>query len=116
MCTEYAAELILEQPKLAESVPYEFTVSGTQIVVKYKEKSHFISVSDNTCSCSFMKTLLMLAARTNAGTATFEPFLVAERWLKQYQLHIGVKPTTDGDRIEVEDDSLAIPSSTKLWY
>ena len=45
----------------------------------------------------------LLAARTNAGTATFEP--LAERWLKQYLLHVGVKPTIDGDHIEVEDDS-----------
>ena len=30
VCTQYAAELILEQLKLAESVSYEFTVSGTQ--------------------------------------------------------------------------------------
>ena len=45
----------------------------------------------------------LLAARTNAGTATFEP--LAERWLEQYLLHVGVKPTIDGDHIEVEDDS-----------
>ena len=43
VCTQYAAELILEQLKLAESVSYEFAVSGTQTVVKYKEKSHCVS-------------------------------------------------------------------------
>ena len=80
---------------------------------------HFVSVSDNTCSCSFMKMLLMpcrhlVAARTNAGTAMFEPFLVAERWLKQYQLHVGVNPTTDGDCIEVEDDSFGHSKQHKV--
>ena len=45
VCTQYAVEveLILEQLKLAESVSYEFTVSGTQIVVKYKENTLRVS-------------------------------------------------------------------------
>ena len=107
-CTQYAAEMILEQLKLAESIPYEFSTSETQTVVKYKDRSHFVSVTDHSCSCSFRKTLQMpcrhlLAARTHNGTTTFEPFLVAERWLKQYQLHVGVKPATDSDHELVAD-------------
>ena len=86
------------QLKLAKSVLYNFTVNETQKVVKYKEKSYFVSFSDNTCSCCFMKTMLMpchhlLAARTHVGITTFEPFLVVKRWCKEHQLHIEVKLT-----------------------
>lgn len=93
VCTQYAAKLILEQLKLAESIPFEFTVEKTQTVVKYKERSHFVSISDHSCSCGFRTTMLMpcrhlLAARIHTGTVTFEPSLVAKRWLKQYQVYI----------------------------
>ena len=92
----------MEQLKLVESVSYEFSTSERQTVVKYKDRSHFVSVTDHYCSCSFRKTLQMpcrhmLAARTHNGTTTFEPFLGAERWLKQYQLHVGVKSATDSN-------------------
>lgn len=77
--------------------------------MKYKDRSHFVSVTDHSCSCSFRKTLQMpcrhlLAARTHNGTTTFETFVVSERWLKQYQLHAGVKPATDSDHKLVADN------------
>ena len=37
----------------------------------------------------------------------FEPILVVERWFKQYQVHVGVKPTIDSECIEVEDVSVS---------
>ena len=96
VCTQYAANL--EQLKLADTVHYQFTSMETHVVVKYKERSHFVSLYDHSCSCSFRTTLLLpcrhlLAARVYTGTAAFETSLVAARWLKQYQLHVGAKST-----------------------
>lgn len=59
VCTQYAADLILKQLELAESIPYEITIDETEVVLKYKEHSHLVSLSSNSCSCTFRRTLLM---------------------------------------------------------
>lgn len=119
--TQYAATLILEQLKLAQSVPYEFTVSETEIVVSYKQRSHVVSISDHYCSCSFRKTLQLpcrhlLAARIyTPETSVFESGLVAERWRKSYQLHAGVMPhdeDQDGSIIHHDVVVSTLPSSS----
>ena len=96
ICTQYAADMIV---KVAKNVDYEVKLSkeNTEAVVSYQDRSHSVSVDKGTCSCTFQRTMLMpcrpcrhvFKCRLDCGLVVFDQSLVADRWLKQYQIHIG---------------------------
>ena len=70
--------------------------------ISYKERSHTVSPKVGTCTCTFQQILLMpcrhiFKYRDYCGDVMFEPSLVANRWLKSYQCHVGMPfpPTND---------------------
>ena len=82
--------------KLAFTI--QFTVQilpdSKNVVVTYKNCSHSVSPEAGTCSCTFQQTLLMpcrhiFKYRDHCGSPMFEPSLVAKRWSKSYQVHVG---------------------------
>ena len=100
ICTQYAADLIVSQLKLARTTEYTVQVvsESDKAVISYQDRSHSVSVK-GTCSCTFQKTLLMpcrhvFKYRIHCGLTVFDPSLVADRWLKQFQIHVG-KSTDD---------------------
>ena len=96
ICTQYAADLIAEQMKLALTIEYTVQIlpDSKNVVVTYKNRSHSVLPEAGTCSCTFQQTLLMpcryiFKYRDHCGSPMFEPSLVAKRWLKSYQVHVG---------------------------
>lgn len=96
VCTQYAADMIVNQLKVAKSVDYEVKLSkeNTEAVVSYQDRSHSVSIDKGTCSCTFQRTMLMpcrhvFKCRLDCGLVVFDQSLVANRWLKQYQIHVG---------------------------
>jgi len=104
ICTQYAADLMVKQIKLALQVDYtvQTLVDSSNVVISYKEHSHTVSPEAGTCTCTFQRTLLMpcrhiFKYRDHCGHAMFEPSLVAKRWLKSYQFHVGMAFSSSHD-------------------
>lgn len=82
--------------KLALTIEYTVQIlpHSKNVVVTYKNCSHSVLPEAGTCSCTFQQTLLMpcrhiFKYRDHCGSPMFEPSLVAKRWLKSYQVHVG---------------------------
>ena len=90
-CTHYA---IIQQVKLARTVSYEISASDQETtVITFEKKTHDVSQENGSCSCAFSRTLLMpcrhnFFARIQNGLEVIDCSLVAERWLKSYQVHV----------------------------
>lgn len=104
VCTQYAADMIVNQLKVAKSVDYEVKLSkeNTEAIVSYQDRSYTVSVDKGTCSCTFQRTMLMpyrhvLKCRLDCGLVVFDQSLVADRWLKQYQIHVGESNLQDNN-------------------
>ena len=96
VCTKYAADMIVNQLKVAKSVDYDVNLSKekSEAVVSYQDRSYSVSVDKGTCSCTFQRTMLMpcrhvFKCRLDCDLVIFDQSLVADRWLKQYQIHVG---------------------------
>lgn len=98
VCTQYAADMIVNQLKVARSVNYKVEVSeskeNAETVVSYQDRSYSVSVDKGTCSCTFQRTMLMpcrhvFKCRLDCGLVTLDQSLVADRWLKECQICIG---------------------------
>ena len=94
-CTQYAADIIVNQLKVAKSVEYEVKVSNesNKATISYQDRSHLVSLDIGTCSCTFQRTMLMpcrhvFKYRLHCGLEVFNRSLVADRWLKQFQIHV----------------------------
>ena len=91
-------DLIVNQLKLARTVEYKVQVLSetSEAVISYQDRLHSVSVK-GTCSCTFQKTLLMPCRHIFEFivASVFDPSLVADRWLKQFQVHVG--KSTDDD-------------------
>ena len=101
ICTQYAADLIVNQLKLARTVEYKVQVlsEACKAVISYQDRSHSVSVK-GTCTYAFQKPLLMSCRhifkyQIHCGLTVFDPSLVADRWLKWFQIHVG--ESTDDD-------------------
>ena len=88
--------MIVNQLKVARSVDYEVKLSkeNTEATFSYQDCSHSVSIHKETCSCTFQRTMLMpcrhiFKCRLDCGLVIFDHSLVADRWLKQYQIHVG---------------------------
>ena len=96
ICTQYAADLMAEQMKLALTIEYTVQILlDSNNIVTHKNHSYSVSPEAGTCSCTFQQTLLMpcrhiFKYRDHCGNPMFDPSLVANRWLKSYQVHVGV--------------------------
>ena len=104
VCTQYAADLMAEQMKLALTIEYNVHIlpDSQDVVVSYKDRSHSVSPEAGAYSCTFQQTLLMpcrhiFKYRAYNGNPMFEPSLVANRWLKSYQVHVGASSNPDCD-------------------
>ena len=54
ICTQYAADLMVEQMKLALTIEYTVQILlDATTVISYKSHSHSVSPKDGTCSCTF---------------------------------------------------------------
>ena len=126
ICTQYAADLMVEQMKLALTIEYTVQIlPDATAVISYKSRSHSVSPKDGTCSCTFQQTLLMpcrhiFKYRDHCSISMFEPSLVASRWLKSYQVQVGVPsyPTNSScdDTFHASNEVCyaSISSATKL--
>ena len=102
VCTQYGADLMAEHIKLALTIEYSVNMilDSKDVVVSYKGRSHSVSPEAGTCSCTFHQTLLMpcrhiFKYRDYSGNPMFESSLVANRWLKSYQVHVGASGYPD---------------------
>ena len=92
VCTQYAADMIMNQLRLTHSVKYEIsdksddhytlTITGSNV--------YDVNLMDNQCSCSFKRTLMMpcrhiFAIRLSLTVPTFKEEMVGQGWLKSYQ-------------------------------
>ena len=96
VCTQYAADMIVNQLKVARSVDYQVELSkeNAETVLSYQDRSYSVSVDKGTRSCTFQRTMLMpcrhvFKCRLDCGLVIFDQSLVANRWLKEYQIHVG---------------------------
>jgi len=103
-CTQCAADLMLKQMKLALEVDYTIQTfdDSNDVTISYKERTHTVSPEAGTCSCTFQQTLLMpcrhiFKYRDHCSVVMFDTSLIANRWLKSYQYHVGetFSPTAD---------------------
>ena len=60
LCTEHAANLVCEQLEIAMKIDYQITQEPRDNFMYepcYKDKTHFVNIDSNSCSCMFSKTL-----------------------------------------------------------
>jgi len=90
--THYAADMLVEQLKLSETVQYDIRVGrSSEHVVLSTTGTYDVDIENVACTCSFKQTLglpcrHLFFARTYLQLATFESTMVADRWLKSYQM------------------------------
>ena len=124
VCNQYAADLMAEQMKLALTIEYTVHIlpDSQDVVISYKDRSHSVSPEAGTCSCTFQQILLMprrhiFKYRDYSGSPMFEPSLVANGWLKSYQVQVGAPSNPDcDDACQASNDICytAISLATKL--
>lgn len=92
VCTQYAADTIIAQVKLAHSVKYDISRNDLDqyTVTNTGSNEYEVKLVDNLCTCSFNQTLKMpcrhiFAVRATMNMPTFTDEMVAQRWLKSYQ-------------------------------
>lgn len=120
---QYAATMIVEQLKLAHSVQYEMSESGDDNqLVSPSGRVHTVSVSSDlglSCSCSFHGTLLRMPCRhiffthlhqTVPGPVV-EATMVANHWLKQYQLLVDVSTVEPPSAVQEPEAQVSVISS-----
>ena len=95
VCTQYASNLMSKQLQLAQIVKYQISAEDVnQYVFTVNESNiHQVNVIDNTCSCSFKRTLMMpchhvFALHMYLKMVVFTEDMVATRWLKSYQTSV----------------------------
>ena len=118
VCTKYAADMIVNQLKV-KSVDYEVKLSKEkcEAVVSYQDRSYSVSVDKGTCSCTFQRTILMprrhvFKCRLDCDLVIFDQSLVADRWLKQYQIHVG--ESMDENVQDGNDDSGGLSNEAQI--
>ena len=119
VCTKYAADMIVNQLKVAKSVDYDVNLSKekSEAVVSYQDRSYSVSVDKGTCSCTFQRTMLMpcrhvFKCRLDCDLVIFDQSLVANRWLKQYQIHVG--ESKDENVQDGNDDIGGLSNETQI--
>ena len=105
--TQYAADLIVNQLKVAKSVDHDikFSKENSEAEITYRDQSYSVSVDKGTCSCTFQRTMSMpcrhvFKCRVDCALAVFDQSLVADRWLKRYQIQVG-----DSNDENLQDDT-----------
>ena len=104
--TRYAADMLVEQLKLSKTVHYDMQVGkGSEHVVVSTIGTYEVDPENLTCTCSFKQTLglpcrHLFFARSYLQLTTFETTMVADRWLKSYQIIDKIIPQ-DVEPIEV---------------
>ena len=93
-----------QQLQLAQTAKYQISAEDVNQYVLTVNKSniHRVNVMDNTCSCSFKRTLMMpcrhvFALRMYLKMVVFTEDMVATRWLKSYQTSIVTDDTSYHD-------------------
>jgi len=90
--TRYAADMLVEQLKLSKTFEYDIKVgNSSEHVVLSTIGSYEVDTESLTCTCSFKQTLglpcrHLFFARSYLQLTTFEATMVADRWLKSYQI------------------------------
>ena len=92
VCTQYAADTIIAQLKLAHSIKYEISTDDVDqyTLTSTGSNIHEVKLKVNLCSCSFKRTLMMpcrhiFAVRLSLNIPVFTEDMVAVRWQKSYQ-------------------------------
>ena len=108
VCTQYAADTMVNQLRLAHTVKYDISSKGdNQYLVTSKGINIYnVNLVDNQCSCSFRRTLVMpcrhiFAVRQSLSMSAFEEEMVGQRWLKSYQS----KDMFDQSTASISDDA-----------
>ena len=90
--TRYAADMLIEQLKLSKTVHYDIQVGGSsEHVVLSTTGTYDVDAESLSCTCSFQQTLglpcrHLFFVRSYLQLTTFECTMVADRWLKSYQM------------------------------
>ena len=91
VCTQYAADTMVNQLRLTHTVKYDISSkSDNQYLVTSKGINIYnVNLVVNQCSCSF-RTLVMpcrhiFVVRQSLSMSAFEEEMVGQRWLKLYQ-------------------------------
>ena len=98
VCTEHAANLVCEQLEIAIKIDYQIKQEPHDNFMYehcYKDKTHFVNIDSNSCSCTFSKPLglpcrHLFATRKHQDILVFCASMMRERWLKSYQIHVYV--------------------------
>ena len=80
---------------LYKSISYLIDVNEDVITVAHNGNQHTVLVKYFSCNCGFSTTMQLpcrhqFAARSKCGARDFDVSQVRERWLKSYQLRVGV--------------------------
>ncbi len=120
-CTAYAADRVVEQLKLSQTIQYQLTSESDgmmpDFVVAYNDHHHRVSLATNSCSCSFSKTMglpcrHLFVVRAAQELPVFDLTTVARRWHKDYQILVGVG--AEGQENESERECPVLDQENEL--
>lgn len=116
-CTQYAADLIVAQLKLGNSVNYQISpCDGQEYTLSGPSGSlYHVDVNSSTCSCTFKKTYCLpcrhvFALRISLNMTIFNRDIVAKRWLKTYQSEGIFDSVTPKDATPVMPEQVCVSS------
>ena len=112
--TRYAADMLVEQLKLSKTIHYDIRVGrSSEHVVVSTTGTYDVDTENLACTCSFKQTLglpcrHLFFARSYLHLTTFESTMVADRWLKSYQMLDKIVPQDAGPTEMTTNQSVQI--------